>query len=54
MDIEGFGEKTVSTFLDAGLLADFADIYALRDRLEDIRRIEGFGGSFYTKPPSGH
>ena len=43
MDIEGFGEKTVSTFLDAGLLADFADIYALRDRLEDIRRIEGFG-----------
>ena len=43
MDIEGFGEKTVSTFLDAGLLADFADIYSLRDRLEDIRRIEGFG-----------
>ena len=43
MDIEGFGEKTVATFLEAGLLADFADIYALRDRLEDIRRIEGFG-----------
>lgn len=43
MDIEGFGEKTVSTFLDAGLLADFADIYALGDRLEDLRHIDGFG-----------
>ncbi len=43
MDIEGFGEKTVSTFLDAGLLADVGDVYSLVERVEDLRRIEGFG-----------
>lgn len=43
MDIEGFGEKTVSTFLDVGLLADVSDIYLLAERIEDLRRIEGFG-----------
>ena len=44
MDIEGFGEKTVSTFLDAGLIEDIADIYSLADRVDDLGRIEGFGG----------
>ena len=43
MDIEGFGEKTVSTFLDAGLLTDVSDVYALASRVDDLRRIEGFG-----------
>jgi DNA ligase (NAD+) len=44
MDIEGFGEKTVSTFLDAGLISDVADIYELKDRTDELGRIEGFGG----------
>ena len=44
MDIEGFGEKTVSTLLDAELISDVADIYALSERVDELRRIEGFGG----------
>ena len=44
MDIEGFGEKTVSTFLEAGLINDVADLYDLKDRTDELGRIEGFGG----------
>lgn len=43
LDIEGLGERTVQTFLDAGLLATVADVFALRERLDDLRKIEGFG-----------
>jgi DNA ligase (NAD+) len=41
MDIEGLGERTVSQFLDAGLISDAADIYALD--FERVRQLEGFG-----------
>jgi DNA ligase (NAD+) len=41
MDIEGLGERTVSLFMDRGLLGDLADIYTLDyDRIEQF---EGFG-----------
>jgi len=41
MDIEGFGEQRVRLFLDLGLVADIADIYAIEwDR---VRSLEGFG-----------
>jgi DNA ligase (NAD+) len=43
LDIEGLGEKTVQTFLDAGLIETVADIFELRNRVDDLRRIEGFG-----------
>lgn len=43
MDIEGLGERSVSTFLEAGLLTNVADIYDLTNRVEDLRRLEGFG-----------
>lgn len=48
MDIEGLGERTVSTFLDAGILTTVADIYTLANRLEDLRRLEGFGATSIT------
>ena len=38
MDIEGFGEKMCAAFLEAGLVADVGDIYALRK--EDVLRLE--------------
>jgi DNA ligase (NAD+) len=41
MDIEGLGERTVSQFLDLGLLSDAADIYTLD--YDRIRQLEGFG-----------
>lgn len=40
MDIEGLGERTVFAFSDAGLVADAADIYALR--LDQLLALEGF------------
>lgn len=43
MDIEGFGEKTVSAFLDSGLLNDVSDIYFLAERIEEVRQRDGFG-----------
>jgi DNA ligase (NAD+) len=41
MDIEGFGSKLATRFVDLGLISDFADIYDLDwDRVADL---EGFG-----------
>lgn len=41
MDIEGFGERTVGTFLEAELIKDVGDIYSLD--WEKVGRLEGFG-----------
>jgi DNA ligase (NAD+) len=41
MDIEGFGERTVSIFLKEGLLADAGDVFFLD--YDRIRGLEGFG-----------
>ncbi|MCB1002963.1 MAG: NAD-dependent DNA ligase LigA [Acidimicrobiales bacterium] len=41
LDIEGFGEQTVRSFLDLGLLEDIADLYDLD--FERIQSLEGFG-----------
>jgi DNA ligase (NAD+) len=41
MDIEGFGERTVSLFLEQGLVHDPSDIYALD--YDRIRELEGYG-----------
>jgi len=41
MDIEGLGERTISTFMDLGLLRDLGDIYALD--YAAVRALDGFG-----------
>ncbi|MEZ5234593.1 MAG: NAD-dependent DNA ligase LigA [Acidimicrobiales bacterium] len=41
MDIEGLGERTVQLLIDAGLVRDPADLYALR--AEDLLGFEGWG-----------
>jgi len=41
MDIEGLGERTISLFLDAGLLTDIAGIYSLD--FDKVATLEGFG-----------
>jgi DNA ligase (NAD+) len=43
MDIEGLGERTVSTFIDMGLLSSVVDIYEIPNRIADLSRLEGFG-----------
>ena len=41
MDIDGLGEKQALRFLDEGLIADVADIYALDEK--KLGELEGFG-----------
>ena len=41
LDIEGLGEQRVAQLLQAGLIGDVADLFALR--VEDVSTLEGFG-----------
>jgi len=41
LDIEGLGEKTITTFLEAGLISDLSSIYELTR--DTIAPLEGFG-----------
>ncbi|MFN7160353.1 MAG: NAD-dependent DNA ligase LigA [Candidatus Gracilibacteria bacterium] len=36
MDIDGLGERYIETFVDAGLVKNFVDIYKLKDRLDEL------------------
>lgn len=41
LDIEGLGEKVAAQLVRAGLVADIADVFRLRQ--EDLERLDGFG-----------
>ena len=41
LDIEGVGPETIDALMDAGLMGDAADLFALTT--EDIQNLEGFG-----------
>ncbi|MCS7249996.1 MAG: NAD-dependent DNA ligase LigA [candidate division WOR-3 bacterium] len=43
MDIEGLGEKWVEIFVDKGLIKDFADIYKLKFKKNEILKLERMG-----------
>jgi DNA ligase (NAD+) len=43
MDIEGIGEKLADALLKSGLIKDVADIYALRDKREELIKLERMG-----------
>lgn len=47
MNIDGLGEKRVETFLEAGLISSFEDIYKLHNRKEDILKLDKFGQKSY-------
>lgn len=47
MNIDGLGEKRVETFLEAGLINSFEDIYKLHNRREDILKLDKFGQKSY-------
>jgi DNA ligase (NAD+) len=42
-DIEGLGRKQVPQLLEAGLIAQPADIFRLSERLEDLAKLPGWG-----------
>lgn len=43
LDIEGLGEKQIQAFWEAGLIKNIADIFALKDKAEEISAREGWG-----------
>ncbi|MBT5810008.1 MAG: NAD-dependent DNA ligase LigA, partial [Rhodospirillaceae bacterium] len=43
-DIEGFGAKHIASFWKDGLIKTPADIFALKDKADELRRREGWGG----------
>lgn len=43
LDIEGLGEKQILAFWEAGLIKNIADIFALKDKAEEISAREGWG-----------
>jgi DNA ligase (NAD+) len=45
LDIDGFGGKTVEAFFADGLVHSPADIFRLKDRIEDLAKREGWGGT---------
>lgn len=49
MNIVGLSEATLETFIDAGFIHQFADIYHLDKHKDDIVRMEGFGEKSFNK-----
>ena len=43
MDIEGLGEALINLFVDSGHLKNYADIYALKDKRNELVQIERLG-----------
>ncbi|MCI0474520.1 MAG: helix-hairpin-helix domain-containing protein, partial [Ignavibacteria bacterium] len=43
MDIEGLGESIVSVLIEKNLIEDYADLYTLKDKKNELLKIERFG-----------
>lgn len=43
MDISGLGEKTIRILYQEGILRSFEDIFVLKEKQQQIQKIEGFG-----------
>ncbi|NDK08631.1 NAD-dependent DNA ligase LigA [Candidatus Gracilibacteria bacterium] len=42
LNIDGFGEKQVELFLEKGFISDLFSIFSLKDRKEELLKLEGF------------
>ena len=49
MNIEGLSEATLEKLIDRGIVRDFADLFKLSSRREDIVELEGFGDRSFDK-----
>ncbi len=47
MDIEGLGKKRVEQFYQAGILKSFEDIYRLKEKREEILKLDKFASKSY-------
>jgi len=53
LDIEGLGEETVKLLIDAGLIADLADVFRLSEHEPALLNFPGFGAKRVTKLLAG-
>ncbi|MFI8677615.1 NAD-dependent DNA ligase LigA [Bacillus thuringiensis] len=53
MNIDGLGAKTVETFYEKGILSSISDIYTLKDNLDKLSVLRGFGEKKIQKMLSG-
>lgn len=49
MNIDGFGESIVTSFVEHGFLSDFSDIYSLKDLESQLTSLDGFGEKSFQK-----
>ena len=47
MDIDGLSIQTILKFINKGYISKFADIYHIRDHMDEIMKMEGFGEKSY-------
>ncbi|MBQ2167953.1 MAG: NAD-dependent DNA ligase LigA, partial [Prevotella sp.] len=43
MNIDGISEQTLARFINLGWISEYADIYHLKDYIQQMARLEGFG-----------
>ena len=43
MNIDGISEQTLARFINLGWISEYADIYRLRDHIQQIASLDGFG-----------
>lgn len=53
MNIDGLGAKTVETFYEKGILSSISDIYTLKDNLDKLSVLRGFGEKKIQKMLAG-
>lgn len=53
MDINGLGKVTVKSLYEAGILTDIPSIYTLKDKKDEILKLERFGEKSYEKMVNG-
>ncbi|MBU3740673.1 MAG: NAD-dependent DNA ligase LigA [Candidatus Kapabacteria bacterium] len=53
MDIDGLGERAVDQFVEAGLLRDVADIYALPQRADNVLALERWAPKSFERLVAG-
>jgi DNA ligase (NAD+) len=53
MNIDGLGEKTIEEFFKKGIITSIVDIYDIKNKKEEVLKLEGFGETKFEKIVKG-
>src|SRR5699024_2578488 len=53
MDIDGLGKETIDVLYEEGIVSDIPSIYDIKDKKEDIIKLERFGEKKFNKMVKG-